>query len=150
MKKLMFSLSIFFLLTFLSAPSFAARRARIKCLVKPPQAGAYPPFKTNWNGVVKRRVSVAGKGRWVKEPFVVAPDGFIERWFERPSKKGIELQASIRIRGGHAYKDSWITLWWEGGRSEPEVYIGKRAEVERLKPYDDVVQYGAIFRMIRE
>jgi hypothetical protein len=146
MKRLTFFLSIFIFSTFFSTPAFAAQYARFKCTVRPPQADTFG-YKSNWNGVVKLRYGVAGKGFWEEKPFVVAPDGFFTvPPFAKPDKSGIELEAYIIIKGGPAYHNSSIYLYWDGGQPKPNVY-GTNCDWWWNGDHGDYVDYGAIFKM---
>ena len=148
MKKHLFFLSIFLLTTFFSTPAFASQYARFKCQTRPPQADTFG-IKTNWNGVVRWRQGVAGKGFWQEETFVVAPDGFFAKGpFFKPPKSGIELEAYITIKGGPAYHNSSIYLYWDGGQPKPNV-SGTNCDVWWNGDHGDYVDYGAIFKMIR-
>jgi hypothetical protein len=126
----------------------AEEAAWFKCLVKPPQAGTWP-FLGQWNVVVEWRYIVGGMGFLETKRIVAGPDGFFEFTFPRPRAAGIRLTATIRVVGGWAYKDSWVTINWEGGQPRPDVFAGFGAEIVNVvrPPHTDTVLFGVTFHI---
>ena len=108
MRSFMCVYLVLLCLSVFSSPCIAADGARFKCQVQPRQAET-GPVRTNWNGVIRQKLSIEGRGNWQDIPFVVAPDGFRPFEFVRPSR-GYTLEVVIRILGGwpawRLYEDS--------------------------------------------